>query len=322
MNLFAAIAPYKTVCLAGMCKNAGKTTALKSILEADRGEYGPLGLTSIGRDGEREDVVTGTKKPPLYVREGTLVATAEGLLPLCDISTEILEQTGFFTPLGEVLLVRALSAGYVQIGGPSMASQLVRLNRRFFAHGAGKVLLDGALFRKSLCAPEVSEGVILSTGASYSHGMDKTLQDTAFAVRMLTLPLSQRFSEAVGERQVYLNENGKLVPFEDFSKIGNPSALLLMGAVTDKRVEGLLTRRERKPLELCCEDGTKLFLSSLMVQKLERAGVYLRVLKGNTLAAVTVNPFSDRGTPYDPKIFYERMDALLPVPVVNVEAQR
>lgn len=319
MSLFAAIAPYRTVCLGGMCKNAGKTTALKSILEEDRGEYGPLGLTSIGRDGEREDVVTGTKKPQLYIRQGTLFATAEGLLPFCDVSMEVLEQTGFFTPLGEVLLLRALSAGFVQIAGPSMASQLVALNARFFACGAGKVLLDGALFRKSLCAPEISQGVILSTGASYSPDMERTLLDTAFAVKLLTLPLSACFKEETQARQVFQNREGANIPFSDWEEIQGAKALLLMGAVTDRRVEKLLHRREKSPLELCCEDGTRVFVSPLTVQKLERAGVQLRVLKQNTLAAVTVNPFSAYGTPYDREAFRRRMGELVSVPVVDVE---
>lgn len=319
MTLFDAIAPYTTLCLGGMCKNAGKTTALKALLEQDTGAYGPLGLTSIGRDGEREDVVTGTKKPQLYIRQGTLFATAEGLLPFCDTSVEVLEQTGFFTPLGEVLLLRALSAGFVQIAGPSMASQLTELNRRFFAHGAGKVIIDGALFRKSLCAPEISQGVILATGASYSPDMDKTLRDTAFAVKLLTLPKSTFFTEGVEQRQVYRSVEGELVAFSDWEEVKAPTALLLMGAVTDKRVEKLLHRREKSPLELCCEDGTRLFLSPLMVQKLEKAGVQLGVLKQNTLVAVTVNPFSAGGMPYDREIFYRRMGELVPVPVIDVE---
>lgn len=321
MNLFTTIAPYKTVCLGGMCKNAGKTTALKALLEQDTGSYGPLGLTSIGRDGEGEDVVTGTKKPQLYIRQGTLFATAEGLLPFCDVSMEVLEQTGFHTPLGEVLLLRALSAGYVQIAGPSMASQLVSLNQMFFAHGAGKVLLDGALFRKSLCAPEVSQGVILSTGASYSPSMEKTMLDTAFAVKLLTLPQSLFFRSGVQWRQAFVKEGAAPVPFENWEEARDASALLLMGAVTDRRIEKLLNRREKSPLELCCEDGTKLFVSPLMVQKLERAGVQLRVLRKNTLVAVTVNPFSAGGTPYDREFFYERMATLVPVPVIDVEKQ-
>ncbi len=324
MSLYTQLASYRTICLAGMCKNAGKTTALRTILWEDDGRYGPLGLTSIGRDGEREDIVTGTKKPQLYIREGTLVATAQGLLPFCDISQEILMETGFYTPMGQVLLLRALSDGYVEIGGPSMASQLAVLNEMFFAHGAGKVLLDGALFRKSLCAPEVSEGILLSSGASYSPDMLRTVQDTAFAARMLMLPLTKLFNgKQVGEeRQLYLDESGEVRPFSAWEEAFASSGVLLLGAVTDKRVEKLLTRRSKSPMELCCEDGTRLFLSPLMEQKLLRTGVHLAVKKKNTLVAVTANPFSDRGTPYDRESFFAHMNrALAPVPVVDAEKE-
>ena len=63
---------------------------------------GVLGLTSIGRDGESTDIVTGTEKPGIFVREGTLIATAKDMLRLGDITKEILMTTGIPTPLGEV----------------------------------------------------------------------------------------------------------------------------------------------------------------------------------------------------------------------------
>ena len=51
--LFDLIAPHTTVCLAGMCKNAGKTTALNALIRGARARSVSLALTSIGRDGER-----------------------------------------------------------------------------------------------------------------------------------------------------------------------------------------------------------------------------------------------------------------------------
>ena len=69
----------KTMSIVGMCKNAGKTTMLNWLLTAGH-LRGTLGLTSIGRDGESTDVVTGTEKPGIFVREGTLIATAKDML--------------------------------------------------------------------------------------------------------------------------------------------------------------------------------------------------------------------------------------------------
>ena len=128
--LFDLIAPYTTLCLAGMCKNAGKTTALGALIGGARARGVSLALTSIGRDGEREDLVTGTYKPPIYVTGGTLFATARGLLPKCDATAEILDMTGIHTPLGEVAILRALSDGFVELAGPSMTEQIVALTEK------------------------------------------------------------------------------------------------------------------------------------------------------------------------------------------------
>ena len=100
----------KTMSIVGMCKNAGKTTMLNWLLTAGH-LRGTLGLTSIGRDGESTDVVTGTEKPGIFVREGTLIATAKDMLRLGDVTKEILMTTGIPTPLGEVVIMRARSAG-------------------------------------------------------------------------------------------------------------------------------------------------------------------------------------------------------------------
>ena len=83
----------QTMSIVGMCKNAGKTTMLNWMLHHDRLQ-GTLGLTSIGRDGESTDVVTGTEKPGIFVREGTLIATAKDMLRLGDTTLEIMETTG------------------------------------------------------------------------------------------------------------------------------------------------------------------------------------------------------------------------------------
>ena len=100
----------KTMSIVGMCKNAGKTTMLNWLLTAGH-LRGTLGLTSIGRDGESTDVVTGTEKPGIFVREGTLIATAKDMLRLGDVTKEILMTTGIPTPLGGALYHHAAAVG-------------------------------------------------------------------------------------------------------------------------------------------------------------------------------------------------------------------
>ena len=78
----------KTLSIVGMCKNAGKTTVLNRLL-SQYGRKRTLALTSIGRDGESTDVVTGTEKPGIFVPQGTLIATAKDMLRLCGLMEKL-----------------------------------------------------------------------------------------------------------------------------------------------------------------------------------------------------------------------------------------
>ena len=106
MLLYEITRQYKTLSVIGMCKNAGKTTAMNALIRENGKHGGTLGLTSIGRDGESVDVVTKTHKPGIYVLRGTVIATASAMLRLGDTTNRILDTTGISTPLGEVVVVQ------------------------------------------------------------------------------------------------------------------------------------------------------------------------------------------------------------------------
>ena len=230
-QLLEILNSVKTMSIVGMCKNAGKTTMLNWMLHHDRLQ-GTLGLTSIGRDGESTDVVTGTEKPGIFVREGTLIATARDMLRLGDVTAEILETTGIPTPLGEVVILRARSAGNVQLAGPSITSQLREVSRMFFDLGADKSIIDGALGRKSLGARAVAEGVVLCTGASYHMSMERVVADTANIYRIMNLPKAETLPpEAEDGLEKCLKEHGEALA---------PGALL-----TPDTLDKLQTRQVR-----------------------------------------------------------------------------
>lgn len=175
-----------TVTFIGLCKNAGKTTAMCRLMEELPGET--LALTSVGRDGERTDVVTGTEKPEIWVRAGTLFATARGMLPLCDATLRVEAVTDVMTPLGAVGILRALSDGYIQLAGPSAVSQLGPLSRTFRALGAQRVLIDGAAGRRSLAGVEPGAAAILCVGASVDGGVPAIAAETAHICALFDAP--------------------------------------------------------------------------------------------------------------------------------------
>lgn len=319
---------YRCVSIIGMCKNAGKTTALNRIIRESARAQKRLALTSIGRDGEDQDLVTGTKKPGIYIPEDTLIATASDLVVRhCDVTREILDTTGIFTPMGEVVIFRSRSAGNVQLAGPSMTSQLASVREDFFRLGADLVLIDGALSRKSLCSRQVTEATILCTGASYHKNLRTVVEDTAYQCRILTLPEAEDdrllpFAETDSRDTLLLTENGILSvagSLEVALRQNKANTVFFGGALTDHLVKPLiLSAVPLKGLNFVVRDASKILLKPDSFEKLQRRGVRLQVLRSVNLAAVTVNPFSAYGFHFDAGQLLEEMRSRIDLPVIDV----
>lgn len=219
MNTYDLIKNYKTVSFIGMCKNAGKTTTLNKVIDDIHAANVTLALTSIGRDGENNDVVTNTEKPGIFVHEGDVVATTTGLLKYCDITKEIIYSTGIYTPIGEVVIMKARSHGYVQVAGPSITTQIASLYDTFNSYKVDKILVDGALGRKSLCSKKVSDCTILSTGASYDRSIDKVVDDTLFISQLLDL----KATELNFDESFFDIEDRKYTPIDKDGNFINPN---------------------------------------------------------------------------------------------------
>lgn len=293
--------------IVGMCKNAGKTTMLNWLL-AHAGRRQVLGLTSIGRDGESTDVVTGTEKPSIFVPEGTLIATARDMLRLGDITKEILVTTGIPTPLGEVVILRARSDGYVQLAGPSITAQLRGVSQQFFDLGATQSIIDGALGRKSLGARNVADGIVLCTGASYNMSMDKVIEDTANIYRIMSLPKAETLppQAAAGTLEQCLKEHGEAY---------------ITGALTDSSVVPLLRSGLLRNGRLVVEDPSKVLLTAGTLEKLALRQVQLQTKDAAQVLCVTVNPISAYGWRFDKDEFIDRMRQAVDVPVINVKEE-
>ncbi len=346
------LASHESVSFIGMCKNAGQTTALNRMIEELHRAGEAAALTSVGRDGESSDLVTNTVKPGIYIYRGTLLATAAKLLKYCDITKEILYTTGIHTPLGEIVVLRALSDGFVQAAGPSLTSQMAEVEALFRKEQNGRILIDGALERKSISARKVSESCILCTGASYHKDMAKVVRDTAFTCRILTLPqaevvwpgtdIKSKFLPVGGDgrimipetpvkpEEVWQNRNqaagrGELQQADEIGQgIGRaaPEAFFVQGGLTDSMVRPLLTgNTDLRGRRLILKDGSRILLSPETFEKLEQKGLSFAVEESTRLLAVTVNPFSAYGFHFDGKRFLEEMRRAVPIPVLDVRGE-
>lgn len=327
---------YTSLSMIGMCKNAGKTTALNHLIADLNDQNEIFAVTSIGRDGESTDVVTGTKKPGIYIHAGTLIATAAGLLEWCDITKEILAVTGMNTPMGEVIILRALSDGSVQLAGPSMNEQLIRISDMFRFFGAQKILIDGAVSRKTLSSARVAEAAVLCTGASYSKNMQTVVEDTAYFCRLLSLqpPKAEKAVNAIRsaagsgkavladeQGNIYLIKTAKELPEVLSDKASRQFGYIYVeGALSDGLLRPMLMSNiSFKDKMVITGDSSKILIGPSVCDKLLIKGAQLAVLDPISLAAVTINPFSAYGYHFDKQEFFERMSAAVGVPVINAE---
>ncbi|MDR2133268.1 MAG: hypothetical protein LBP30_07995, partial [Clostridiales Family XIII bacterium] len=166
--LLDAVGEHKIVSVVGMAKNTGKTTTLGVLIEEARDAGVRLGITSTGRDGETEDLVTGTAKPKVFLPEGAMATIPTELYAFADAGLEILRMTDYGTALGRVMICGAVSEGYAQVAGPVSATGQMGVCAEMLALGADRILIDGAVDRRSVAAPRASDAVILATGAALS----------------------------------------------------------------------------------------------------------------------------------------------------------
>lgn len=320
-RLSPLVGSASTVTVIGLCKNAGKTTALCRLIAELAQER--LAITSVGRDGERTDVVTGTEKPEIWVREGTLFATAKGLLPLCDVTVEVVAATDVQTPLGQVAVFRALSDGYVQLAGPPAVGQLEPLNKIFRELGAQRILIDGAAGRKSLAAAGENSCAILCVGASMEGGVEHIAAETAHVCDLFAVePIALQHNNA---RFALFDATGAVLPLElgaDKQPVWKdlpPSECILwmQGGVTTPMLRTLAQRGA--PITVAAPDATHFLFDRASAQLFARHGGNLRVEKKLNIAAVCANPWSAYGKHLNRDELLSALRGNIKIPVVDVK---
>ena len=346
MNLLTEILnkELKTVSIVGMAKNAGKTATLNHLIQLGGCKQVALGLTSIGRDGEEEDVVTNTDKPRIHIPANTLLGIAKDLLQKSRLNFEIIERTEFNTPLGEIIIVRSQEAGFVQISGPSTKQQLQQVKEKLLALGADLVLIDGALNRKSLAAPTLTEGTILATGAVIGEQLSTIVDKTAFQIELFNLStsddetLQQLAGEVSKKNKVTIIEeqdDGQqykpVIPdvktaINNLTKITEQitqatKAVVFEGALVDSIVKKLMAKVDNlDQIELIVNDATHIFLSRRLYNRFKSLGGNLKVKQEVDLVGVTVNPFSPVGSSLNPVDLLTEIGKLArPIPVYEIK---
>lgn len=326
---------YKTISIVGMAKNAGKTTALNYLIEEAMDEGITLGVTSTGRDGESTDLVTGTDKPRVFLDTDTIVSVPARLYELADAGLEILKMTDYGSSLGQIMICRVVTSGYVQVAGPVINASHAEMCEEMLRLGAELVIIDGAIDRKSIAAPGTSDAIILSTGAVLSRSMKKVIEETAHTVCLYRLPCMEDgrdkdlILEHLSKEQVMLIGGGKVRILD--LKTGLGAGKFIDEAIEDTTeyiyVPGAFTHsvvadinpKKLKRIAFVLKDPTKIFIDSVLWGQLKKKGLTVKVLENIEVAAITVNPTAPGGYAFEHEELLKGVQEAIPeIPVIDV----
>lgn len=336
----------RSLAIIGLGKNAGKTTALNHLIRACERVGLPrvVALTSIGRDGESRDLLTGGVKPRIDVAGGSLIVSSRDSITRSDPILEILNWTGIRTATGELVLARARTGGYVELAGPSSARDLTRCEQSLRVLEPDCLfLVDGALDRLSPAGGGLTEAAVLVAGMAQAGSVGDLVRATVDRVGLLTLPglpepAAGNIRSAIEKndriRALFLDGRGEVRGvFEaailaghgrQIAELGEAEdgILFLRGAVTDRLAEDLLATGRFGQRRLAAEDGTRFFLGRKILARLKKRGVELAVLHELRLPMVLVNPSGAHGVRVDPKVLLEAVRAAVAIPVADLGPAR
>ena len=327
---------YRTLSIVGMAKNAGKTTALNFLIEEAIDEGIQLGITSTGRDGESQDLVTGTEKPRVYLEEDMLVAVPTLLYDLADAGLEVVKKTKYSTAIGELLICRVKDAGYVQVAGPVINAEQKLLCRDMMELGCSLILIDGAIDRKSIASPDTSDAIILSTGAVLSRKLNKVVEETAHVVNLYRTPELEEgvIRDAITENNfddkiMLVNGDGKIKKLDLATGLGaakeingaideDTRYIYIPGAFTNSVISDI-SLKNLKQVQFVLKDPTKIFVNAMDWGIFRKKGLRVSVLKNIEIAAITVNPWAPAGYTFDNRFLLEEMRKAIPdISIIDV----
>ena len=329
---------YKIVSVVGMAKNSGKTVTVNELIGEAAKDNLSLGITSIGRDGEKQDIVTFTEKPLIYINEGSLIATVEKIFEVCEANLEILEITDYTTSLGRVLIARALSPGYVQIAGPCTNKEIKGVLEKMLNYGADIAIVDGALDRLSSASPSITEATILATGAVLSRDMNKVIERTAHQTNLFTIEgvgdsrVKDIAQKALKDKEISIIDNGYSIRKLDIktalgcgreiarSLTQDSRYVIISGSLVTRTLRDIISSTKLfKDITFVLKDATRVFIGYKDWQYFQKTGIKLNVLEKINLLAVTINPYSPLGYYFSPREFLNKMKEILnPLPVIDL----
>jgi len=327
------IEKYNSLSIVGLEKNTGKTECLNYVLSRLRNGHKQIALTSIGIDGESRDQVTYTNKPEIELSEGMIFVTSEMHYKQRKLLSEVIDVSRQSTSLGRLVTAKALSKGKLLLSGPASNHSMKELIADLKNKGVELCIVDGALSRKSIGSPAVTEAMILATGAALSANITQLVYKTKYVYDLIQLPeiemnLKTQLSKVdhgiwaidlkgrikdTGISSVLLIKKEKDKLFE----YGNH--FFISGAVTDQFLEFLKNQKQISEINLIVRDFTRVFAKPETYYAFVKRGGRMQVLSKTNLLAITINPVSPDGYRLNSDELQSALQEKVNVPVYDIK---
>ena len=231
------------------------------------------------------------------------------------------------------MIIEAVTEGLALVAGPSTISEMKKLISLIEKYNVSKILIDGALFRKSIASFKIADAAILSTGASYNPSMKKVVNDTTLLLDELTLP---KAPESIIDS--LHNEDKSIVIDKDNSKAvieldtllsneeivkkllnSNTRYLYIAGALSNKLIHIIIDKRfELNKLTVIVKDATHIIVDIGYLEKLKLTNTKLCVINKINMLLLTYNPYSPHGYEFNNEEFKNLLKEKTKLPVINV----
>ncbi len=277
-------------------------------------------MSADGGGGEKKDVVFSNEKPQIFINSGTIIATTTASLKRSDFTYEVLEVTNMKTSLGYITIVRALSAGYVEIAGPTSSSQLEVLANLIAKYDVNTLYIDGALSRKYFASLSFVDEVKLVIGAAFNRVMSKTLDEALlwkkiFSLKTIEYSVDSCYNLVVNDQKYYF----EFLDVDTFSSlVSEETTFIYLDCIVDSKLfNQILYFNRNRQITVVLKNANKLFINLNDFLRLSNSNLDLYVVDQLNINEVFVNP-KGYGYDYDNDIFKSALEDIFDVNVINV----
>jgi hypothetical protein len=247
------------------------------------------------------------------------------------LTAEIIDISQRSTAHGRLVFAKAVTSGKVILSGPNTTVWLKQVMNQFYASGFDFVITDGALSRKSLASPTLSESLILTTGAALTPILSELVRKTKFVYQLTQIEefkTELKSSLENFETGIYALNSHEFTNLEISSSLllaqhknelfAHGNTLYAAGIITNSLLNTLRIHKDITDITLVAKDFTKIFVDKDVLNHYFRAGGKLKVLNKNKLVAICVNPVSPQGNKIDSQKLIEALQKEVSVPVYDL----